>query len=621
MKNYLLTSLLLYITLFTPYNEKSNLPEMVFVKGGNFKMGGTKEQVVFSFSDELPVVNVELNDFWIGKYEITNAEYAEFLSEKGNQIEGGSHWYALNKYALIQKASDQSFVSKPGYESYPVANVSWYGANAYCKWLSKKTGKSYRLPTESEWEYAARGGQFSKGYVYSGSNNAEEVAWSNEYAANSKTGWNFKKDKGIHPVGLKQANELGIHDMSGNLSEWCFDLYQNKLIKGRNPKGAKYGSKKVLRGGSWDNGMESARVSARNFSSLVSRFSVNKGFRIVREKEYLKLKEQLNQLSAKNGFSGTVLVQKEGQIIFHKSFGYANRNSLQANTNNTKYAIASITKLFTSTLILQLVAENKLDLNKSISYYLKDYDEEIGQKVTIHHLLTHTSGIQNCEEKRNDKSNLPDVYSVHDNVEAIIQKYCSGPFVNEVGTAFNYNNGEYILLGKIIETITKKPFSKVLEERILIPFEMKNTGVIAKKEDLKNLSKPYKWLREKKTYVKNPDILYQNYHASGAMYSNSEDLLKFNNALYQGKLIDSQKLELLLRSYLESRDYGYGLWVRYQTYNKTVSKVAQRFGRIHGINTLLSHFIDEDITIIVLANTNKVDVSSFQNVVAEYFFE
>lgn len=624
MKDYLLIPLILFITLFTTEKQKSKpemIPEMVFVKGGYFKMGATKEQTSLSISDEFPISNIKLDDFWIGKYEVTNEEYAKFLSEQGNTVEGGSHWYVINKYALIYKTNDRLFAPKPGFEKYPVSNVSWYGAMAYCKWLSKKTGKKYRLPTESEWEYAARGGQLSKGFIYSGSNNAQDVAWSNEYASNSKTGWNFKKDKGIHPVGLKLPNELGIYDMSGNLSEWCFDFYQNKLIEGTNPKGAQYGSKKVLRGGSWDNGSESGRVSARNFSSLVSRFSVNKGFRVVHEKEYLELKEELNRLATENDFNGTVLVQKQGNILFHKSFGLANRHKTKANTNTSQYAVASITKLFTSVLILQLVAENKIDLHKSIHHYLQDYNLEDGKKVTIHHLLNHTSGIQNCEEKRKNKRSIPDVYTTTVPIDEIIQEYCSGPLVDEVGSTFDYNNGEYILLGKIIEVITNKPFSKVLEERILTPLKMNHTGVIGSNRDLEFLSKPYKWNKDSKTYINNPEIRYQNYHASGAMYSTSEDLLKFSTALYGGKLIQEQKLRELLRSYPETKDYGYGLWVRYQRYNKTVAKVAQRFGRIHGINTLLSHFIEEDITVIVLANSNKVNVSRFQNVVAENLLE
>lgn len=603
-------------------SEISNFPETVLVKGGYFTMGSTKEQITHSFSDELPAVKVKLDDFWIGKYEITNAQYAEFLSDKGNQIEGGESWYKEDKYALIQRKSDSSFVLKSGFENYPVSNVTWYGANAYCQWLSQKTGLNFRLPTEAEWEYAARGGQQSKKYIYSGSNMPEEITWSNEYAVNSGTNWGFKKGKGIHPVGLKLPNELGIYDMSGNLSEWCSDLYHNNLDGGQNPKGPKYGSKRVLRGGSWDNKALSARVSARSFSNPVARFLVNKGFRVVKAKGFSELKSNLKSYASNNNFNGTILVKKQGEVIFNQSFGLADRKSNARNTNNTQYAIASITKLFTSVLILQLASEHKIDLNATINHYLKNYNNlDSGDNITIHHLLTHTSGLENCEKKRTKNSVLPDIYSDDISIDAIIKKYCSGPIINEVGTVFDYNNGDYIILGKIIEEVSNKTFLEVLNERIIIPLGLENTGLITNETDFLKLAKTYKWNKDLNDYIKDIDRHYQNYFASGAMYSTAQDLMRFSYALFNGKLLNKQKLNLLLRTYPETKDYGYGLWVNYYTYGRSVSQVAQRYGRIWGINTLISHFIDKDITVIVLANTNKVPVSEFQHIIGENLFD
>ena len=481
-----------------------------------------------------------------------------------------------------------------------------------------KTGEVFRLPTEAEWEYAARGGQQSKGYIYSGSNTLEEVAWSSEYAANSGTGWNFKKDKGTHPVGVKSPNELGIHDMSGNLSEWCFDLYLNSLTEGKNPKGPAFGSKKVLRGGSWDNKAVGNRVSSRNFSNFTGRFQVNKGFRIVKEKEHAGLKDKIEQYVKEKDFNGTVLVKDRDRTLFHESFGLADRDLNVNNTNNTQYAIASITKLFTSVIIMQLASENKINLKKSINYYLKDYNPKVGEKVTIHHLLTHTSGIENCEAKRTEKNLLPDIYHNDLSIDAIIKQYCSGPLVNKVGTVFDYNNGDYIILGKIIEEVCKKSYSEVLSERILRPLQLENTGLIQQNDDVKKLAKPYKFDKDANQYIQDIERPYQNYFASGAMYATAEDLMVFSDAVFRGELISNEKLDLLLRTYPETRSYGYGLWVNFETYGRTVSKVAQRYGRIWGINTLISHFIDEDITVVVIANTNKVPVSEFQHIVGEH---
>ncbi|MBL7650141.1 MAG: SUMF1/EgtB/PvdO family nonheme iron enzyme, partial [Candidatus Hydrogenedentes bacterium] len=152
---------------------------------------------------------------------------------------------------------------------HPIVGVSWYNAAAYCAWLTKKTGKPIRLPTEAEWEFAARGGNQSKGYAYAGGDDLNEVGW---YADNAggKT----------HAVGMKKANELGLHDMSGNVWEWCADWFGNYSPSAQsNPKGPESGSGRVNRGGSWRFGAENCRVSYRNYWGPVDR-GINLGFRV-----------------------------------------------------------------------------------------------------------------------------------------------------------------------------------------------------------------------------------------------------------------------------------------------------------------------------------------------------
>jgi formylglycine-generating enzyme required for sulfatase activity len=218
------------------------VPVMVDVKGGTFQMGSNDGE-----NDEKPIHAVTLSDFAIGKFEVTNAQLCQFLNEKGNQTEDGVEWVNLkgryeNEKCRIQYQS-KGFVVEKGYEDYPVIYVNYYGAIAYCQWLSSKTNKTYRLPTEAEWEYAARGGEKSQGFIYSGSNKIGDVAW---YSANS--------DNKTHIVGKKAANELGLHDMSGNVWEWCSDWYNENYYNNspaQNPKGADTGSSRVLRGGSW----------------------------------------------------------------------------------------------------------------------------------------------------------------------------------------------------------------------------------------------------------------------------------------------------------------------------------------------------------------------------------
>lgn len=236
-------------------NQQLNKPKvpagMVYVAGGSFTMGCTSEQGDDCDGDEEPH-EVTLSDFYISKYEVTNAEYAEFLNAKGNQTEGGKTWLDIaDEYCNIAKKGSR-YVAKSGYENHPVIEVTWYGAAAYAKW------KGGRLPTEAEWEYAARGGKKQKATKYAGSNNIATAAW---YSGNSGAT--------THPVGSKQPNELGLYDMSGNVWEWCSDWYAKDYYSGSplsNPKGAASGSRRVLRGGSWSNYPRGCRVAIRGIN-------------------------------------------------------------------------------------------------------------------------------------------------------------------------------------------------------------------------------------------------------------------------------------------------------------------------------------------------------------------
>ncbi|MBO4741207.1 MAG: SUMF1/EgtB/PvdO family nonheme iron enzyme, partial [Bacteroidales bacterium] len=151
----------------------------------------------------------------------------------------------------------------------PVEQVSWDECNTFITKLNALTGKKFRLPTEAEWEFAARGGNKSKGYKYSGSNNIDEVAWYNE-----------NNDYTTHIVKTKQPNELGLYDMSGNVFEWCQDWYDDYNRGSQtNPKGASEGSYRVLRGGSWDDNARDCRVSNRDYGTPDHRFH-DLGFRL-----------------------------------------------------------------------------------------------------------------------------------------------------------------------------------------------------------------------------------------------------------------------------------------------------------------------------------------------------
>jgi len=221
--------------------------EWIKVEGGSFQMGSNL------MVKEKPVHKVELDSFYISKYEVTFSQYDKFCETTGRRKPGDEGWGRGNR---------------------PVINVSWNDAKAFCDWLSKKTGQNIHLPTEAQWEYAARGGNKSKGYKYSGSNNLEEIAW---FSRNS--------EKNTHPVGQKKPNELGIYDMTGNVREWCHDWYDEDYYSNsetKNPKGPSEGRTRVNKGGKWNDYPVSLRISYRGYAtSSLGTFGI--GFRIIKD--------------------------------------------------------------------------------------------------------------------------------------------------------------------------------------------------------------------------------------------------------------------------------------------------------------------------------------------------
>jgi len=213
-----------------------------------------------------PVHSVTLSDFNIGKWEVTNAQYGEFLNANGNKEGAGGSWIYL-AHSKIEKRGNR-FSSKPGYENHPVVSVSWEGATEFAKW------KGARLPTEAEWEYAAKGGTLTHGYIYSGGNQIDEVAW-----------YRDNEEGKTHPVGQKKPNELGLYDMSGHVWEWCSDWYDEAYyVSGpsQNPQGPDFGTAKVLRGGELEFDESYCRVDTRYNISPHAR-NTRIGFRLAKD--------------------------------------------------------------------------------------------------------------------------------------------------------------------------------------------------------------------------------------------------------------------------------------------------------------------------------------------------
>lgn len=306
-------------------------------------------------------------------------------------------------------------------------------------------------------------------------------------------------------------------------------------------------------------------------------------------------------------FNGTVLVQKNSKVVYHKSFGVAERAFNSAVTNDTKYQVCSITKTFTAVLVLQLVEQGKVDLNKKILDYLPDYKGEAGSKVTIHQLLNHTSGMKNTDTAKDEhflKYGLG-FYHIPYSLQEIVARFCSNDLVNEPGTKFDYNNGEYMILGRILEVIYQMTYEQILNQQLLIPLGMQNSGLLSHYKVIKNLATPYYKDKNLDHLIPNIPIYVEDFSAAGAMYSCTSDLIKFNNALFAFQLIKKETLDQLLTPGLD--DYGYSVWVRDQQKYKRM----ERYGRIAGANTVWFHYLNSDLSIIILSNTNLTDLGDY----------
>ncbi|MCC5946042.1 MAG: SUMF1/EgtB/PvdO family nonheme iron enzyme [Bernardetiaceae bacterium] len=230
-------------TLHQPISHAlADTSKMIFVEGGTYYRGD------YSFEDEMPVHEVEVSSFYIDKYEVTVGEYKQYCESVGKEMPNPPAW---------------------GWkDSLPMTNLNWHDAVAYAQWCNK------RLPTEAEWEYAARGGLKAQKFPYAGDKYPTKVAWFDKNSAGSP-----------QRVGLRQPNELGIYDMSGNVWEWCYDRYgpyQNE--KQINPRGAEHGLNRVLRGGCWFTNQGTLRVANRYYHP--ESFGSNTiGFRLVVDAE------------------------------------------------------------------------------------------------------------------------------------------------------------------------------------------------------------------------------------------------------------------------------------------------------------------------------------------------
>ena len=311
-----------------------------------------------------------------------------------------------------------------------------------------------------------------------------------------------------------------------------------------------------------------------------------------------KIQEVLTLAHKYKQFNGSALVAENGKVVYKGAFGLANMEWNIPNTPDTKFRLGSITKQFTATLTMQLVEQGKIKLDAKISDYLPDYRKDIGQKVTIHHLLTHTSGIPSYTGQPGFLENVSrNPYKVDD----FVKKYASGNLEFEPGSKYAYNNSGYFLLGAIIEHVTGKPYEQVLKENIFDPLGMNNTGYDHHDTIIPKRATGYSKTPDGYTNAAYLDMSIP--YAAGSIYSTVEDLYLWDQALYTDKLLSAQSKASMYKPFLE--DYAYGWVVQNASFKQNGKdiQVIRHGGGINGFTTTIVRFPQEKNLIVMLDNT------------------
>lgn len=315
----------------------------------------------------------------------------------------------------------------------------------------------------------------------------------------------------------------------------------------------------------------------------------------------------MKQYASNQQFNGVVLVAERGKIIYEKAYGLADYEWKVANTPDTKFEVASITKTFTALMIMQLAEHGDINLDGKISDYLPDYPKESGEKITITHLLSHSSGMQrDIADFPPTGNNFPDVVakineeflSLKEQVDLIAKR----PLQFEPGANYSYSSDGYTVLGRILEVICNKPYENVLDSLMLKPLHLTNTGykshytIIGKKAA--GYSEEYSGFKKARQIGIAP---------SGGIYSIAADLFKWEQALYSNQIIGDKSKEIIFRKTPAITSYGWKVNTNYfNSRNSDSLKVVRCTGALPGFNSLVVRFLKDNKTIILLENIRQL---------------
>lgn len=325
--------------------------------------------------------------------------------------------------------------------------------------------------------------------------------------------------------------------------------------------------------------------------------------------------EALLQTCLENGqFNGSVLVAEGGKVIFKKGYGLANMEWNIPNDTDTKFRLGSITKQFTAMLVMQLVQEGKVRLDGRITDYLPDYPKKTGDRITIHHLLTHTSGIPGYTEFPGFFRTMSrDPYSPTE----FVKQFADSALLFEPGTRWAYSNSAYFLLGVIIEKVTGESYEQRLQKKILDPVGMKNTGYDRHATILEKRATGYE-----RGPLQNTNAAYLDMsipYSAGALYSTVEDLYLWDQALYTDKLLSPELKAVMFTPHFPVNPvvrYGYGWMVGFLPLGPSDSvAILQHGGGINGFNTQLSRYPNEKNLVVLLNNAGGAPLNAINGAI------
>jgi CubicO group peptidase (beta-lactamase class C family) len=432
------------------------------------------------------------------------------------------------------------------------------------------------------------------------------------------------KDEDLVPINLVQGSNQILVKVQDMTNDWGFvvRLLDQQAISEQLISASGRGDldqiKNLFDAGANPNLVNSAGLNALNNAKLhgfseVSKVLMERGAKESPMPSLEKLIDGIyNSINGKKAPGAAVLVSKDGKVLYKKGFGYADIDAKQLIQPQTKFRIGSITKQFTAAAILKLQEEGKISVNDKLSKFLPDFPR--ADEVTIHHLLTHTSGIHSYTAKPEFMAKVTSPVSE----DELIAFFKNDPYDFNPGERWEYNNSAYFLLGHIISKVSGKSFENFLKDNFFAPLAMTNTGVHHASLKLTNEAKGYTKERDVYKLATNWDMSWAG--GAGALYSTVEDLSKWNEGLYGGKVINEKSLQLGLTPVVlnngekASQSYGYGLMIN----NYRGQDVAEHGGGLHGFVSQLAWYPEEKLTVAILTNITPPEMNLNSNRIAEF---